>query len=96
MAHILKVFVDKAEHAAVSAAATVLEKYGAFLLVEASEQQAQAITRTYPTEDITGQYRLEVEGRKIETAAPRINRAGETVSHPSYGRGDKPDRKSVV
>ncbi|MFN0170163.1 MAG: S8 family serine peptidase [Bryobacteraceae bacterium] len=90
MAHILKVFVDKAEHAAVSAAATVLEKYGAFLLVEASEQQAQAITRTYPTEDITGQYRLEVEGRKIETAAPRINRAGETVSHPSYGRGDKP------
>jgi len=82
---ILKVFVGKDDRAAVLTQATLLEPYDAFVLMQATPAAARAIARKYPVEDITDQYALELPNAqiKINTARPRITRAGK-VRHPAY------------
>jgi hypothetical protein len=64
---VLKVFVAKAEVPAVLQRARLIEKYDAFVVVEASAEAAHALARTYPIEDITAQYQLQLGGRRVDT-----------------------------
>ncbi len=84
MSKILKVYGGKEDIAAIRKAAKVIEKYDAFLLVEASEEQASSLTRKYPVEDITAQYDLKFGDRMVDTSKPRITAAGATRPHAAY------------
>lgn len=59
---ILKIFVDQAEVAEVTKQARLIERYDAFVLLEAEPNLARELARRFPTEDITGQYRMPLEG----------------------------------
>ena len=69
---ILKVFAAREQIPAVLQRARLIEKYDAFVVVEASDEAARTLARTYPTEDITAQYRLQLAGRRVDTLAGRV------------------------
>ena len=73
---ILKVFAPKAQVAEVLQHARLIERYDAFVVVEASGGEARALARKYPTEDITAQYRLQLAGRQINTLTAQGAAAG--------------------
>ena len=81
MPKILKVYANKEDVAAIRATGKVIEKYDAFLLVEADEKEASALTRKYPVKDITAQYELKFGGRTVDTSQPRITAVGATRPH---------------
>ena len=80
---ILKVFVGKEDRPAVLKQSTLIEPYGAFLLVHATPAAARGLARKYPVEDITDRYQVELPNRSINTSRPRITTAGK-VRHPAY------------
>ena len=90
MPKILKVYANKEDVAAIREAGKVLEKYDAFLLVEAGEQEASALARKYPVEDITAQYDLKFGGRTVDTSQPRVTTAGATRAHAAYKGARRP------
>jgi hypothetical protein len=53
MNNILKVFAGKGDAENILTKSRLIQSYDAFLLVEADEQQAQALAKQYPVEDIT-------------------------------------------
>src|SRR5262245_39820499 len=85
---ILKVFARKADAPAILARAKLLEAYDAFLLVEASQVTARALSRKYPVEDVTGQYQIPLGEMAIDTSKPRVTKAG-VRAHPAYRGADK-------
>ena len=87
MSRIMKVYAGKEDAAAIREAAKVIEKYDAFLLVEADEAEAAALGRRFPYEDITDQYNLKFGDRTIDTSRPRITAAGTTRSHAAVSDG---------
>jgi serine protease AprX len=78
---ILKVFANADERASVLQSAKLIEKYDAFVLVQASEAAAQALAKKFPLEDISDQYDLQFGDRSIKattrktTSAPKTARA---------------------
>jgi subtilisin family serine protease len=54
----------------------LVESYDAFLLVEATPAAARAIGRTYPVEDITDQYQLDLPNVSVNTSRLRVTTAG--------------------
>jgi hypothetical protein len=79
----LKVYASKQDVPAIAAVAKVIEKYDAFLLVEANEAAAKSLARKYPVEDITDHYALTFGSRTIDTSKPRITAQG-TRTHAAY------------
>jgi hypothetical protein len=80
---ILKVFAGKDDADTILKQAKLVEPYDAFLLVEATPATARALARTYPVEDITDQYRLDLGTVSINTGRPRLTSAGKRP-HPAY------------
>jgi serine protease AprX len=73
---ILKVFVGKAEKPRVLAQSRLIEEYEAFLLVEANNAEARKLSRSYPVEDITNQYKLRIGPRTVDTSMLSSTTAG--------------------
>src|SRR5262245_61877679 len=91
MNRILKVFVTEADQDAVANAHHLVERYDAFVVVEASERAAKAIASTHLTEDITDQYTITVDGRELSTGAPlpsakALDRAAPVAKAPDSKR----------
>ncbi len=91
---ILKIFVGKAEAAAVLAQTRLIERYEAFVVVEADDALAKALARRYPLEDITAQYRLPLRGGAVDPLAaaprPRTRAAGGLPAPPPDTPGGGP------
>jgi serine protease AprX len=79
----LKVFAGKEDAPDILARATLIERYDAFLLVQATPAAARALASKYPVEDITTQYEIEMPNAKINTGRPRITPKG-VQAHPAY------------
>ncbi len=81
---ILKVFANKADTPGILQRSKLIEKYDAFLLVEAGEAEARALAQQFPIQDITNQYQLQFGDRGVDTSRPRLTTAGATRPHPAY------------
>src|SRR5579862_3006280 len=66
-----KVFAHKEEIPTVLKSAKLIEKYDAFLLVQASEAVARRLAKKFPVEDISDQYALQFGDRAIKATAAR-------------------------
>jgi len=80
MARILKIYAATDDEAAISKSSKIIQTYDAFLLAEVKSAQAKSLSRKYPVEDITAQYRLRIGGRIVNTGKQRIT--AEDSSHP--------------
>ncbi len=87
MTRILKVFAGGAEQEQLAEKLDVLERYDAFMLVEAAPAAAKRIARGRLVEDITDQYEIPVGAGTIDTSIPRVDAGGVTRPHPAYRRG---------
>lgn len=84
MDRIIKVFCNRAEQAALAKTHKAIARYAAFVLLQVPPATARALARRYPVEDITALYTIETGERRIDTARPRIDRAGKLCAHPAY------------
>lgn len=82
---ILKVFASKSDHADILRRGRLVEKYDAFLVVDASPQALAALSRKYPVENISSQFELRMGPRaaRSKVPAPRADYRGE----PKLPRG---------
>jgi subtilisin family serine protease len=87
MNRVLKVFATGDEQERLAEKLHVLERYDAFLLVDAPPAAAKRVAKENLVEDITVLYEIPVAAGKIDTDAPRIDEKGVTRSHPAYRRG---------
>ena len=87
----LKVFASGAEQNDVAARYQVVETYPAFVVVDVSEADANALAADHLVEDITDQYAIPLAGdasSTIDASLPRITARGTTAAHPDY-KGSK-------
>ncbi|MGA7180517.1 MAG: S8 family serine peptidase [Thiobacillaceae bacterium] len=75
----LKVFAPKTEYANVLKVSTLVEKYDAFLVVEADDMTVASLSKRYPVEDITAQYNLHLGGAAPRTPKTRADYRGEVA-----------------
>jgi serine protease AprX len=80
---IVKVIVDQADEASILKGARLIERYDAFLLVEATPAAAREIARRHLVEDITAQYQLDLPNVRINTSKPRVT-AARVHPHPAF------------
>lgn len=73
---ILKVYANADEITSVLESAKLIEKYDAFLLVQASEAVAQELAKKIPLEDISGQYAIQFGEHILKTAKSLIAPSG--------------------
>jgi hypothetical protein len=90
--NILKVFAPRAQIPAVLQHARLIEKYDAFVVVEAGDVAARLLARTYPIEDITGDYRLQLAGRRINTLSALAPAAAARTRPSAAGHGRRPSK----
>jgi serine protease AprX len=74
---IIKVFASKPDHADILGRARLVEKYDAFLVVDASPRAVATLSRKYPVENITHQFGLRLGGARSKIPAPRGAYRGE-------------------
>ncbi len=75
----LKVFAQKPEFADVLQTATLVARYPAFVVVQASEAAGKALIKRYPCEDITAQYALRIgPSGSVRVPAARADYSGES------------------
>lgn len=87
MSRMLKVFVTGRQQDEVGATYSIVERYPAFVIVDAADAQAEALSAAYLVEDVTDQYVIPLGGTiqsTIDVSAPRITTRGTTASHPDY------------
>jgi serine protease AprX len=89
MTKMLKVFCSGTEQKELAKQYRIVAAYAAFAVIEATEEQAGQIAQSYPVEDITSQYAIQLEDSTIDTSRPRIDRAGKAAAHPAY-KASKP------
>jgi serine protease AprX len=82
-----KVFANKEEIPTVLKSAKLIEKYDAFLLVQASEAVARGLAKKFPVEDISDQYALQFGDRAIKTTAARASTAAKSVKGAKGTKG---------
>ncbi len=86
----LKVFVDKADHSKVLEQGRLIEAYDAFILIEASDAAARALSRRYPVEDISDQYALQIGQRTVNPALRTRASQARTAEQITAGLPDGP------
>lgn len=84
MERIVKVFCTGAEQATLAEQHQVVERYKGFVLLQVPEGGMKALAQTYPIEDITDQYTIQVGARTIDTRQPRLSPVGKWLAHPIY------------
>ncbi len=84
MNRVLKVFCTGAEQDRLAGEYGVIARYDGFVLVDLSEQDAQAVARRFPVEDITELYQIKVGDTLIDTSQPRVSAKGKSLAHPAY------------
>lgn len=77
--HTLKVFAPKAEFPEVLKTSKLIEKYDAFVVVEANDESALALSKHYPVEEITAQYELRLGAAPPKTLKLRKAYQGEAA-----------------
>jgi serine protease AprX len=87
MNRILKVFATGAEQDRLAGQVDVLERYDAFVLVEATPAAARKLAREQLVEDITDLYEIPLGTGTIDTSTARVDGEGVTRPHPAYRRG---------
>jgi serine protease AprX len=83
----LKVFVSGREQEDLAARYEVVEHYPAFVIVDASDEEADELAASCLVEDITDQYAIPLGGAvqsTIDVSRPRITTRGTTATHPDY------------
>ncbi|MEI9974908.1 MAG: S8 family serine peptidase [Ignavibacteriota bacterium] len=81
---ILKVYANAEELPSVLQSAKLIEKYDAFVLVQASEAAAQELAKKFPLEDISDQYALQFGDRTLKTTRqPATTAAKRTAAKDS-------------
>ena len=83
MDRIVKVFCAGSEQARLAEQHQVVERYKGFVLLQVPNSQAKELAQTYPIEDLTDQYAIQVEARTIDTKQPRLSPAGKWLAHPT-------------
>lgn len=84
---IVKVFVSGKAQEALASQHQVIERYPAFVVVETSKAEADALAARELVEDITDQYAIPLGGdaqSMIDASRPRVTARGSTASHPAY------------
>jgi serine protease AprX len=88
MSRMLKVFATGPQQDEVAAAdgVRVVERYEAFVVVDADDAAARRLVADRLVEDITDQYELSPGGglESIDTSLPRVTGQGRTRTHPAY------------
>jgi serine protease AprX len=87
----LKVFASSADSDKVLEHARLIERYPAFLVVDATPQNAASIARQFPVEDISDQYKIRFGTETVDTKAPRITPGGKVIAHSAYRGARKLD-----
>ncbi len=85
-ARILKVFASGPEQKQVVERFPPLATYDAFVVLEVSPRDADALAASHLVEDITGEYAIHLADRVIDTSVPRLDSSGKRHAHPAYGR----------
>jgi subtilisin-like proprotein convertase family protein/subtilisin family serine protease len=80
----LKVFCTGSEQDRLADSYPIVERYQGFLLIEAPEEEVDALTKAFPVEDITDLYAIRVGEHAIDTSQPRLDARGKLHSHPYY------------
>ncbi len=75
--HVLKIFASKSDLPDVLARAKLVEKYDAFVVVEADDRTAASLSKAYPVEDITSHYAVRLAAVKSRRPRPRREFRGE-------------------
>ncbi len=88
MTKMLKVFCSGPEQKELAKQYRIVAAYAAFAVIEATEEQATQIAQSYPVEDITSQYAIQLEDSTIDTSRPRIDRARQGRGAPGLQGGE--------
>ena len=81
---IVKVFCTQEEQAELSRTHDTIESYDSFVLRRLASKEVARVSRAFPTQDITDQFRIELGARTIDTGRPRVVSGGATRSHGAY------------
>ena len=84
MSRVLKVLCTPAEQDSLAGSYRVIERYDAFIVIEAPDSEVAALSSRFPIEDISDQYVIEVGGEEIDTSTPRVGAKGREHAHPAY------------
>ena len=87
MGRMLKVFVSGEAQEELGARYEVVDRYPAFVIVDASDDQAAELAANHLAEDITDQYAIPIGDAlqsSIDASRPRITTRGTTAAHPDY------------
>ncbi|MBL8314107.1 MAG: S8 family serine peptidase [Rubrivivax sp.] len=83
---VVKVFAPRAERAALAAEGQLIESYPAFVVLQVADAAVRRLSRRYPVEDISDQYRLPLGGSEIDPlsvqAAPARSRSAARAAAP--------------
>lgn len=83
---VLKVFAPSAERAALADAGQIIESYPAFVVMQVEDAAVRKISRRFPVEDISDQYRLPLGGSEVDPlsvkAAPTRGRSAARAQPP--------------
>ncbi|MEQ6342057.1 MAG: S8 family serine peptidase [Gammaproteobacteria bacterium] len=80
----VKIFCTGAEQDKIAEKHPVIERYDGFVITEIPKKEVTRLSRTYPVEDITELYTIQVGERTIDTSRPRLDAQGKIRAHPAY------------
>jgi serine protease AprX len=92
MDRMLKVFGTARQQDELAERYDVVQRYDAFVVVDVSAAEAEAIGEHNLVEDITEQYAIPLGGElnsSIDVSKPRITSRGKTIAHPAYPRAKR-------
>ncbi|EJN28529.1 subtilisin-like serine protease [Pseudomonas sp. GM78] len=83
---VLKVFADKSDIPSIETRAQIIDRYDAFVVVQANNQDATELAREFPVEDITQEYDLQMGKHTINTLSrggvdPNVSEVDEKPHH---------------
>lgn len=84
---ILKIFAPRAERAALANEGQVIESYPAFVVMQVEDAAVRKLSRRFPVEDISDQYRLPLGGSEVDPLSVK----SASVRSRSAARGAAPD-----
>ncbi|MFZ5594964.1 MAG: S8 family serine peptidase [Pseudomonadota bacterium] len=84
MNRIVKIFCTGVEQDGIADKFHVIERYEGFVLAEVEKKALSRLARSYPIEDITDLYSIQVGEKIIDTSLPRLDVQGKLRSHPAY------------